>query len=161
MLSGTIKRSEPFGKYVASKFECLPKDRKPTYHAVAWGPIILDSAKVASPWRIKKALCRFVPATSRIIVDDALITYSGGAPFHQVYSVNVNDPSHGHHVVIVGWDDSKGRHGAWLVKNSWGSTWGMAKEGMPGNAWVDTDPTRSVIMLIGYRHTTQRFPLGD
>jgi C1A family cysteine protease len=137
VLSGTIKRSETFGKYVASKFGCPPHNRKLTYHAAAWGPIILDSAEVASPRRIKEALCKFGPVTSRIVVDDDFIIHTGAAPFHQVNPVNVNDPSHGHHVVIVGWDDSKGKNGAWLVKNSWGPTWGMAKEGMPGYAWVE------------------------
>jgi len=137
VLAGTIKRSETFGHYVASKFECLPRTRNLTYHAVAWGPIILNSAEVAPPRRIKEALCNYGPVTSRIVVDDAFRTYSGGAPFHQVNSVNIHDPSHGHHVVIVGWDDSKGRNGAWLIKNSWGPTWGMAKEGMAGYAWVE------------------------
>jgi Papain family cysteine protease len=29
-----------------------------------------------------------------------------------------------HAVVIVGWDDSLGDHGVWIIKNSWGVYWG-------------------------------------
>jgi len=137
VLSGTIKRTELYGNYVGSQYGCLPKSGKLTYHAVAWGPIILDSRTVASPLRIKDALCKFGPVTSRIVVDDPFIAYRGGGPFKQVNQLDVNDPSHGHHVVIVGWDDKQGRNGAWLIKNSWGDKWGMVKEGMPGYAWVE------------------------
>lgn len=31
-----------------------------------------------------------------------------------------------HIVTLIGWDDSKGAHGAWLLKNSWGTSWGTA-----------------------------------
>ena len=137
VLSGTIKRTEKYGKYIGSQYGCLKRSGKLTYHAVAWGPIILDSRKVASPRRIKDALCRFGPVTSRIVIDDAFIAHSGGVPFKQVNQLDVNDPTHGHHIVIVGWDDKKGRNGAWLIKNSWGDKWGMVKEGMPGYAWVE------------------------
>ena len=37
-----------------------------------------------------------------------------------------------HDVVIVGWDDSKGSGGAWIMRNSWGTGWGS----MQGYAWV-------------------------
>jgi cathepsin L len=29
-----------------------------------------------------------------------------------------------HDVVLVGWDDSKGNGGAWIMRNSWGTGWG-------------------------------------
>jgi C1A family cysteine protease len=36
-----------------------------------------------------------------------------------------------HAVQIVGWDDSKGTGGAWIMRNQWSTQWGMA-----GYAWV-------------------------
>lgn len=36
-----------------------------------------------------------------------------------------------HDVVLVGWDDSKGSGGAWIMRNSWGTSWGTG-----GYAWV-------------------------
>jgi C1A family cysteine protease len=44
--------------------------------------------------------------------------YTGGV--FESYGLIIN-----HVVLIVGWDDSLGRNGAWIVKNSWGTDWGM------------------------------------
>jgi C1A family cysteine protease len=73
--------------------------------------------------------------------------YSSG-----VYTVTTNDVAGGHCIVIVGYDDNLQ---AWLVRNSWGTGWGMdgycwfgygqadidtnAKYGVPG-ANVNPDP---------------------
>jgi hypothetical protein len=135
VLAGTSNRS--VAPYVGSKLSCQKTDRI-DYHAVAWGPAILDSAAVASPKRIKDLLCTFGPVTSRIMITPSLVIYSGASPFHTTDPVSAIDPkSHAHHLVIVGWDDNKGRNGAWLVKNSWGDGWGMTDEGMPGYAWIE------------------------
>jgi hypothetical protein len=37
-----------------------------------------------------------------------------------------------HDVMLVGWDDSKGRNGAWIMRNSWGTGWGDR-----GYAWIE------------------------
>lgn len=37
-----------------------------------------------------------------------------------------------HDVILVGWDDSKGHGGAWIMRNSWGTSWGNQ-----GYAWIE------------------------
>lgn len=49
----------------------------------------------------------------------------------EVYT-NSSSASPDHAVVICGWDDSKGTRGAWLVKNSWGTSWGYN-----GYMWIE------------------------
>lgn len=132
---GTLTRTELGGNYLASRTQCLPVD-KVRYHAVAWGPVITDSKTVAPTSRIKDVLCTFGPVTSRIMVTDSFVTLTGREPFHQPDPVTVND-GNAHHLIIVGWDDTKGEKGAWLVKNSWGDQWGMKEAGMQGFAWVE------------------------
>lgn len=133
LLAGTTGRADD--GYLASKLPCLPSD-KIKYRTLAWGPVIPDATKVAMPSRIKEVLCAFGPVTSRIISTDSFVAFSGAVPFRQVDNVDVNTKP-AHHLVIVGWDDSKGRSGSWLVKNSWGDKWGMKDDGMPGYAWVE------------------------
>lgn len=37
-----------------------------------------------------------------------------------------------HDVALIGWDDSKGSKGAWIMRNSWGPSWGDG-----GYAWIE------------------------
>lgn len=105
-------------------------------NAVAWGYVdaTVDFPTIA---QIKSALCKYGPLTTRMrVVSNAIFAYAGG-----VYSEAVASDSDGggHAVTIVGWDDAKN---AWLIKNSWGTDWGMN-----GFGWIAYDSNR-----IG-RHT--------
>ncbi len=103
---------------------------------MAWWPLSLNARQVNPPAKIKKALCNNGPVTARLIVSPSFTAYIGNGAYHQVEPVSLAD-FNAHHVVIVGWDDTKGRNGAWLIKNSWVEGWGLVKENMPGYAWIE------------------------
>ena len=103
---------------------------------MAWWPLSLNARQVNPPAKIKKALCNNGPVTARLIVSPSFTAYIGNGAYHQVEPVSLAN-SNAHHVVIVGWDDTKGRNGAWLIKNSWVEGWGLVKENMPGYAWIE------------------------
>jgi len=82
---------------------------------------------------IKTAILNYGPVQSCLYASDpAFGAYDGG-----VYEYW--EPEDTNHLIqIIGWDDSL-KHsqgtGAWLIKNSWGTTWG-AHGPYPGCAWV-------------------------
>jgi C1A family cysteine protease len=95
------------------------------FKTVAWG-YVNPNQDFPSREEIKKAICDFGPVATRMrVVSDNFLAYTGG-----IYRENVQSDNDGggHAVVLVGWDDSKG---AWLMRNSWGKTWGY-----DGYAWI-------------------------
>ena len=90
--------------------------------------LIDPTRSMASVGDIKHALITAGPVGSYILATNALKYYKGGI-FDEFAA-----EGEGHFVLIIGWDDTKPHrrgHGAWLIKNSWGTTWG---EG--GFGWI-------------------------
>ncbi len=77
-----------------------------------WGYVTLDEAHVDN---IKSAVYRYPLSVSYEVFDDFYSYHSG------VYEHTFGESSGWHAVVIVGWND---REQSWIVKNSWGPSWG-------------------------------------
>ncbi|MEW5923737.1 MAG: C1 family peptidase [Candidatus Zixiibacteriota bacterium] len=81
-------------------------------------------AYVGNYWSIpsidamKQALLLYGPISVAIIANSAMQSYTGGV-FNSCASGSVN-----HGVTLVGWDDSQGTAGVWIIRNSWGTGWG-------------------------------------
>lgn len=87
---------------------------------------------------IKKHLTEIGPVTGCFIVYTDFYSYKSG-----VYQHVTGGEEGGHCVAIVGFDDSKK---AWIIKNSWGTSWGMSGFGYIayGECLIDTWSTIGV-----------------
>ena len=68
---------------------------------------------------IKRAILQYGPVYVSVYAEDAFQAYGGG-----VFNACVNDQGTNHAVVLLGWDDTQGEYGAWIMRNSWGTGWG-------------------------------------
>ncbi len=112
--TGAVLESEC--PYTASDGSCnCPYNH--VYFVEAWY-FIGNEHNVAATDSIKQAIYEYGPVSAGVTVSSAWSFYTGG-----VY--NKNDAgSVNHAVTIVGWDDTAGSDGVWIIKNSWGSGWG-------------------------------------
>ena len=109
-----------------------------------WGWVGDPVFGATSVQQIKDAICRYGSVASSICASDTMQRFVGDGIY------NLNDgwctgvPNH--IIQIIGWDDSKQ---AWLVKNSWGETWGNGGFGwiryntnLVGAyaAWIEAEP---------------------
>lgn len=110
----------------AQSFGSAPPEYKDTYHRyyarhIEWFDAGADNSKID---RIKQAIVDHGVIGTALAWSTSFFN-SSSATFYQ-------PPSSGseanHAVAIVGWDDAKKtaapKPGAWLVKNSWGTSWG-------------------------------------
>ena len=112
--SGAVLESD--FPYLAYDADCnCPHEHH--YWINSWGSA---GSTVAS---IKQAIMNHGPVSVSIITNGAFQAYTGGV-------LNVSAPGTifdvNHAVVLVGWDDSLGTAGAWILRNSWSPSWGMS-----------------------------------
>ncbi len=80
------------------------------YVGGTWGTPSVD--------QIKQAILDHGPVATCVYVNSAFHGYSGGV-FNGCQNKAIN-----HVVVLVGWDDTQGDEGVWIMRNSWGPNWG-------------------------------------
>jgi len=79
---------------------------------------------VGTPWTVpsvssmKQAILDYGPIAVAVYVNSAFQYYTGGI-FNDSGGGSVN-----HAVALVGWDDTQGTSGVWILRNSWGTGWG-------------------------------------
>jgi putative hemolysin len=82
-----------------------------------WGHIGRDYDNVPLD-AIKAAILEYGPVTVGVGVDGLFHSYAGGVFDACGYDM-IN-----HLVALVGWDDTQGQEGVWILRNSWGPGWG-------------------------------------
>lgn len=70
---------------------------------------------------VKQAILDHGPVSASMWVNDPFVAYTGGV-FNACGGTSLGN----HAVVLVGWDDSQGTAGVWILRNSWGTDWGEA-----------------------------------
>ena len=71
-----------------------------------------------STFQIKYAIYNYGPVGAAVYVNNAFKAYNGG-----VFNA-CEDHETNHVIVLVGWDDTLGENGAWILRNSWSTDWG-------------------------------------
>ena len=92
------------------------------YTITNWAYVGSDYA-VPSTEAIKQAIYTYGPISVAVCVGSHFQAYSGGI-FNTSESCGQDVINHA--VVLVGWNDNNGTDGYWILRNSWGTSWGMA-----------------------------------
>lgn len=102
--------------YVADAGACAIGAKPHYVPVINWG-YVATSSTTPSVEAIKSAIYRYGSVSAGVYADEYFSAYAGG-----VFSDGQNYDSINHAILLVGWDDAKG---AWLLKNSWGPSWGV------------------------------------
>ncbi|MGA2223358.1 MAG: C1 family peptidase [Syntrophobacteraceae bacterium] len=88
------------------------------YSLTGWNYI--DSVTpVPSTEAIKQAIYTYGPVSIAVCVGPYFEGYSGG-----IFNTDESSAGINHAVVLVGWNDNGGTDGYWILRNSWGTSWG-------------------------------------
>lgn len=118
-----VPLTSEYGPYKANESTCKYTNQK-LYKIADYG-YVAQSDGVAPTQSIKNAIAQYGPIAVNVAANSAFMNYQGGV--FRGSSNNIN-----HAVALVGWDDTKGTKGAWILRNSWGKDWGEN-----GYMWIE------------------------
>lgn len=108
-----------YGPYQGSPGRCAFKQSMTLYKVDDWGFADRNGGQGVTPVEdIKAAIYQYGCVGAAIAADNAFCNVSAGQVFDRTTSHGID-----HDIILVGWDDSKGSKGAWLLRNSWGEQW--------------------------------------
>ena len=168
--------------YTGAKGQCAANfDRE--YFVLNWG-YVGDTDTIPPSAALKKAIRQYGPIATAVLSTnwDGYWKIDERGNENPVWRTNFPDgvfqglpsdlskPGNIDHIVaIVGWDDTVGDHGVWIIKNSWGVFWGdggymLLPYGSNnigfGAAWVSAYPTsnasQSLIETLQIPHQIDR-----
>ena len=115
--------------YQAKNLRCKYCSSPTWYQLSAWGytPGGSDTT-IPTVDAIKAAIYTYGAVTAYVYADADFQAYTGG-----VFNATTTYSSTNHQIQLVGWDDTRDG-GAWLLKNSWGTGWGIG-----GYMWITYD----------------------
>jgi C1A family cysteine protease len=102
--------------YTAKKKACSYCSNPTLTPLSAWGYLTSDSTSPTTD-AIKQAIYTYGAVSAYIYADSLFQAYTGGV-FNDTKKYTYTN----HAIQLVGWDDATG---AWLLKNSWGPSWGI------------------------------------
>lgn len=102
--------------YEARSDRCVFQQAMTLYKLDDWGFADSSGGQGVTPTDdIKAAILQYGCVGCAIAADDAFSNNPAGQVFDHTTSRGID-----HDVILVGWDDAKGKSGAWLLRNSWG-----------------------------------------
>lgn len=114
--------SSAYGPYTAgggSPSRCTWTSAETLYKINDWGFADSNGGQGITPVAdIKAAIMAYGCVGCAIAADDAFMNNPPGTVFLGSGSTSID-----HDIILVGWDDTKGPSGAWILRNSWGSSW--------------------------------------
>jgi C1A family cysteine protease len=117
--------SETDFPYVAQKVPCSCP--YPHHYWINGWAYIGGGSGVPPVNSIKQAIVDHGPVSVALCANTAFHGYGGGVfnacTYPKPCNPNTGDPVN-HAVTLVGWDDNQGANGVWILRNSWGPTWG-------------------------------------
>ena len=113
-----IPTTKDYGNYQARRGNCKYTSGMKLYKIDDWGYCSeQDHGGVAPVQAIKDAMVKYGPIAVAVAADNNFMNVKPGQVF------NGNNRGINHAVILVGWDDTKGSKGAWILRNSWGKEW--------------------------------------